>query len=486
MLQFSLGKAAGTTTTVHIISGASGAASVPGISAPESDYLKAAEGRDQRLVSLNRYNEQHFVFFPKEKSDATAAAEALRKGGAELAGMLKTEKAAAVHLVNHSGNAAAAYLFAQGLALAVYQFLKYRSEREKLQHPLTAISFEEGSISPRDLEELSILTEAAYRARDLVNEPLNALNATGLAEAIKAFGQDAGFSVQVLEKEAIEQEGMGGILAVNRGSQDPPTFSVMEYNGLAGTAQNGRMQPIVLVGKGVVYDTGGLSLKPTPNSMDRMKSDMSGAALVSAAMWAIAKLRLPLHVIALVPSTDNRPGENAYVPGDIITMYSGTTVEVLNTDAEGRLLLGDALHWAKRYSPALVLDFATLTGAASVAVGEHGIVCMGTADEAVKAGLRASGERQYERLVEYPLWDEYGEQIKSEVADIKNVGGPNGGAITAGKFLQRFVDYPWMHFDIAGVSFATAKKAYIPTGGTAYGLRMLMDFLKERAAQQAG
>jgi leucyl aminopeptidase len=162
--------------------------------------------------------------------------------------------------------------------------------------------------------------------------------------------------------------------------------------------------------------------------MDRMKSDMSGAALVSAAMYAIARLGLPLHVIALVPATDNRPGENAYVPGDIIPMYSGTTVEVLNTDAEGRLILGDALHWAKRYEPELVIDFATLTGAASVAVGEHGIVCMGTATEETKAALRAAGERQYERLIEYPLWDEYGEQIKSEVADLKNVGGPSGGS----------------------------------------------------------
>jgi leucyl aminopeptidase len=161
-------------------------------------------------------------------------------------------------------------------------------------------------------------------------------------------------------------------------------------------------------------------------------------------------------------------------------MYGGTTVEVLNTDAEGRLLLGDALHWAKRYEPELVIDFATLTGAASVAVGEHGIVCMGTAPEDVKANLRAAGERQYERLVEYPLWDEYGEQIKSEVADLKNVGGPSGGAITAGKFLQHFTDYPWMHFDIAGVSFATAKKGYQAIGGTAYGLRMLLDYLMSR------
>jgi leucyl aminopeptidase len=211
--------------------------------------------------------------------------------------------------------------------------------------------------------------------------------------------------------------------------------------------------------------------------MDRMKSDMGGAALVSGAMYAIAKMQLPLHIIALVPATDNRPGENAYVPGDVITMYSGKTVEVLNTDAEGRMILADALHWAKRYKPELVMDFATLTGAASAAVGEHGIVCMGTADESSKQAFRDSGNRQYERLVEYPLWDEYGEQIKSDIADIKNVGGATGGAITAGKFLEHFIDYPWMHFDIAGVSFATSKKGYTPIGGTAYGMRMLLDFL---------
>lgn len=266
---------------------------------------------------------------------------------------------------------------------------------------------------------------------------------------------------------------MGGILAVNRGSIDPPTFTIMEYTPKKAINK----KPIVLVGKGIVYDTGGLSLKPTAASMDRMKSDMSGAALVSATMYAVAKMQLPLHVIALVPATDNRPGENAYTPGDVITMYSGTSVEVLNTDAEGRLVLADALHWAKRYKPELVMDFATLTGAAAAAVGEHGIVCMGTADDNTKESFKKSGARQYERLVEFPLWDEYGDMIKSDIADLKNIGGPTGGAITAGKFLQHFTDYPWMHFDIAGVSFATAKRGYMPSGGTAYGVRMLLDFL---------
>ncbi len=294
-----------------------------------------------------------------------------------------------------------------------------------------------------------------------------------MAKEIAIIGKEAGFKTTTLNKAQIEKEKMGGILAVNRGSIQPPTFTVMEYKPKKAINKT----PVVLVGKGIVYDTGGLSLKPTPASMDRMKSDMSGAALVTGAMYAIAKTQLPLHVIALVPATDNRPGENAYVPGDIITMYSGTTVEVLNTDAEGRLVLGDALHWAKRYKPELVMDFATLTGAASAAVGDVGIVCMGTASEDLKNNFKASGFAQYERLVELPLWDEYGEMIKSDFADLKNIGGPVGGAITAGKFLEHFVDYPWMHFDIAGVSFGMARKGYHPSGGTGYGIRMILDFL---------
>lgn len=475
MIQFSIGSANTGAPVIHLIDNTENLDRLQ-LSPEEKNYILDAAGKEQSSFTINRYSELLYIYLLKSKKSDAASADATRKSGAEASGMLKGGKASAVHIINQSANEDAAMLFAQGLALASYQFLKYRKEREKLQHPLQVVTFAEGSITPENLKALQAITEAIYRARDLVNEPLNSLSAVQLSEVIKALGEEAGFSVEVLHKDEITKEGMGGILAVNRGSQDPPTFSIMEYKPVE--AKNEK--PIVLVGKGIVYDTGGLSLKPTPNSMDRMKSDMSGAALVSAAMYAIAKLGLPLHIIALVPSTDNRPGENAYVPGDIIKMHSGTSVEVLNTDAEGRLILGDALHWAKRYNPELVIDFATLTGAASVAVGEHGIVCMGTASEEVKDQFRAAGERQYERLVEYPLWDEYGEQIKSEVADLKNVGGPSGGAITAGKFLEHFTDYPWMHFDIAGVSFATAKKGYLPAGGTAYGLRMLLDFLQHR------
>jgi leucyl aminopeptidase len=267
---------------------------------------------------------------------------------------------------------------------------------------------------------------------------------------------------------------MGGILAVNRGSNDPPTFSILEWKP---TKANNK-KPIILVGKGIVYDTGGVSLKPTANSMDFMKSDMGGAATVIGSMVAIAANKLPLHVIALVPSTDNRPGQDAYVPGDVIEMFSGDTVEVLNTDAEGRLVLADALHYAKKYQPELVIDFATLTGAAARAIGPEGISYMSTADDTICEKMEKSGFNVYERLVRFPLWREYRNQLKSNIADIKNLGGPSAGMITAGKFLEHFIDFPWLHFDIAGSAYLKVADGYRTKEGTGVGVRLVYDFLK--------
>ncbi len=459
--------------TVYIIDGEKNVAQIEGLTKEEQKFTSDALKDEHTHISLNQYGRHVFIYVAKSKKTSWQSDESIRKAGAEMLGHLNRYKLGEIIITNLSANTHAAYLLAEGMSLAGYQFLKYRTEAKKLEHKLKVVSFDKKSITLNELNQLSVITDAISRARTLVNEPPNVLTATQLAKEITAMGKAANFKVTVMNKAQIVKEKMGGLLAVNRGSQEPPTFSIMEY--VPKKALN--KKPIVLVGKGVVYDTGGLSLKPTANSMDRMKSDMSGAAVVTASMYAIAKLQLPLHVIALVPSTDNRPGEDAYTPGDVITMYSGKTVEVLNTDAEGRMILADALHWAKRYKPELVVDFATLTGAASAAVGEHGIVCMGTADDATKDAFKASGQRQYERLVEYPMWDEYGDQIKSDVADIKNVGGATGGAITAGKFLEHFTDYPWMHFDIAGVSFSMAKKGYQTIGGTGYGIRMLMDFL---------
>lgn len=439
----------------------------------EAAYVQKAHKDNHALITLNRYDKHIFIYIPEEKPTDWQLSEAMREAGANVQGIAAKHKIGELCIINLSKHSRAAYLVAEGITLANYQFLKYRSDAGKLATSLHTISFTQKSITLKEMQQLTITTDAIAKARNLVNEPLNYLSAVQLAKEIAALGKEAGFKVTTLQKPAIVKEKMGGILAVNRGSQQPPTFTIMEYKPKKALNK----KPIVLVGKGVVYDTGGLSLKPTPASMDRMKSDMSGSAVVSATIYAVARMQLPLHVIALVPATDNRPGEEAYVPGDIITMYSGTTVEVLNTDAEGRLLLGDALHWAKRYNPELVVDFATLTGAASVAVGPHGIVCMGTAGDEVKKQFHDSGYRQYERLVEYPLWEEYGKKLKSDIADMKNIGDSNGGAISAGKFLEHFTSYPWMHFDIAGVSFNMAKQGYLPSGGTGYGIRMMLDFL---------
>jgi leucyl aminopeptidase len=471
-MQFKISTASPKKSTILIVNDATQLLKSDILSAAEINYATAEIKKENKIISLNQYG--RFVYICLSPSGiALPVSESLRRMGCSLKDLLNKDKATSVIISNISSETNAAYWLAEGITLASYQFLKYYSDTKKKINSLSTIEFDKTSITLKDLNQLSIITESVGISRNLVNEPLNSMGAVELSRQIAALGKASGFKTTVLNKVQITKEKMGGILAVNRGSIDPPTFSVMEYK----PAKSLNKQPIVLVGKGIVYDTGGLSLKPTPNSMDRMKSDMSGAALVSAAMYAIAKLKLPLHIIALVPATDNRPGENAYVPGDVIKMYDGTNVEVLNTDAEGRMVLADALHWAKRYKPELVLDFATLTGAAAAITGGEALIYMGTAEDKIKLSFEKSGANQYERMVQLPLWPEYGDMIKSDIADLKNVGGPYGGAITAGKFLEHFTAYPWLHFDIAGVSFATARKNYHSVGGTAFGLRMLLDYL---------
>lgn len=371
-------------------------------------------------------------------------------------------------------NSEVSIAFIEGLFLSTYSFEKYKSEKkeEKFQFNLSA-----KEIDKKTIADLAIGVEATFLARTWVNEPHSFLNAKQYSKELKDLGKKAGFSVKVLDKKKIEELKMGGILAVNKGSIQEPTFNILEWKPKNAKNKN----PIVLVGKGVMFDTGGLSLKPTANSMDFMKADMAGSATVAATIFAVAKLELPIHLVVLIPATDNRPGLDAIVPGDVITMYSGKTVEVLNTDAEGRLVLADALHYAKQYKPELVFDFATLTGSAAAALGTHGIVCMGTAHNETKETLQQSGNKVYERLVEFPLWKEYGKMIESDIADIKNVGGAYAGAITAGKFLEFFIEekYPWMHFDIAGPSYLKSNDSYRGKNGSGVGVRLLLDFLKK-------
>jgi leucyl aminopeptidase len=287
------------------------------------------------------------------------------------------------------------------------------------------------------------------------------------------MGKESGVHVEVLNKQKIAALKMGGLTGVNLGSHEPPTFTVMEWNPAG--AKN--KKPVVLVGKGVVYDTGGMNLKPG-DSMLNMKDDMSGAAAVAATLYAIAMANLPLYVVGLMPATDNRPGVKALVSGDIITMHNGTTVEVLNTDAEGRLILADALSYAKKYDPALVIDLATLTGAAVRAIGKFGAVAMQSKAPEELEMLKKSGYAVYERLAEFPMWEEYGELIKSDLADLKNLGPPEAGMITAGKFLEKFTSYPYIHLDIAGPAFIEKRDSYRGQGGTGFGVRLLFDFVK--------
>ncbi|MEI8136649.1 MAG: peptidase M17 [Bacteroidota bacterium] len=440
-----------------------------------SDYiLNELKKEDKKNVSLNHLGRYISVMVLNSKSELNSLKEKTRKHAASVADALNSLKASEVFIYNQTKLSALSHAAAEGLGLANYQFNHHVTSAKKQVNTLKTVTIVGGNIKANDVDQLNIVIDATAKARDLVNEPVNILNATDLANAFKNMGKHAGFSVEVLNKAKIKLLKMGGLLAVNAGSVDEPTFSIMEYKPKNPKNKN----PYVLVGKGVVYDTGGLSLKPTPNSMDLMKCDMAGAAAVGCAMYAIAKAKLNIHIIGLVPATDNRPGFNAFAPGDIITMMDGTTVEMLNSDAEGRMILADALHYAKRYKPKLTIDLATLTGAAAAAIGSFGIVGMGNAKQRQKDRLYASGFNVHERIAEFPFWDEYDELIKSDIADQKNLGGPYGGSITAGKFLVKYTDYPYYHLDIAGPAFITAKDSYRGKGGTGYGVRLLFDFFK--------
>jgi len=436
----------------------------------ESDFLKERfNGEDDYTI----YRYPSIFFFKKIEmsKDKYLQTEEARKAGASLYGLLKKEKISSIQFVNF-GIPELALAFLEGLLLTAYSFDKYKKKKESFR--ILEIYIFDKQVTDEQLMEMSNLVEAVFHARNLVNEPLSFLTAEQFSKEIEKLGKESGFAVEIFHKKKIESLKMGGLLAVNKGSVDPPTFSILEWK-----PENHRnKEPIVLVGKGVVFDTGGLSLKPTAKSMDYMKCDMAGGAVVIATIFAAAKNNLPVHLVGLVPATDNRPDGNAYVPGDIVTMFDGTTVEIKNTDAEGRLLLADALSYAKRYSPQLVIDVATLTGSASIIAGSHAGVAMGNSAKHIKK-LNEAGDETYERLIEVPLWEEYAKPLKSEVADLNNLGTREAQSTIAGKFLEHFIDYDWIHLDVAGCAFLFEKDNYRPAGGTGYGTRLLYTFLKK-------
>tara|TARA_B110000003_G_scaffold273976_1_gene312779 strand:- start:722 stop:2140 length:1419 start_codon:yes stop_codon:yes gene_type:complete len=442
-----------------------------GLSFSEINFITNGWSKEKEIVSINQYQRLIFIINPKKEKDHNKYLESLRMLGCELQVNLKDEKS--VMIVDKRNSQKEILAITEGIALSNYTFTKHKT------HPTTNkldTIYLEKKIPVKYVSELQNIIDAVYLTKNLINEPFSHLTAKELAQAAVKSGKKNGFKTTVFNKKKIEALKMGGILAVNKGSIDEPTFTIMEWK----PKNPKNSKPIVLVGKGIVYDTGGLSLKPTANSMDLMKTDMGGAGTVIGAMQAISSNNLPIHVIALAPATDNRPSGNAYAPGDVITMYDGTSVEVLNTDAEGRLILADALSFAKKYNPELVIDLATLTGAAVAAIGHFGIVSMHEGAKKEHDRLKKTGSNIHERLAEMPFWSDYDELIKSDIADIKNLGGPHAGAITAGKFLAHFADYPWIHLDIAGPSYTKSKYGYRGTGATGVGVRLLYHFIKNR------
>lgn len=415
---------------------------------------------------------QHYIFQQVDKhADKNRQLEIFRVLASVLADDFEKEQVKNLAIYTSFEKKKFERAIIEGFVLSLYRFDKYKTKKSKIA--LKTITTQ--TLSNTDIKELMALLNGVKEARDLVNEPQSYLTATQMSKEIERLAEETGFKAEVFKKSKIEALKMGGLLAVNKGSIQEPTFNILTYKSEEATNK----KPIVLVGKGIVYDTGGLSLKPTGKSMDFMKSDMGGAASVIGLIAAVAKAKLPVYIVGLIPATDNRPSLDAYAPGDVITMMNDMTVEVLNTDAEGRMVLADALHYAKRYNPEVVIDLATLTGAAVAAFGTNAICGMGNDDKTLNQ-LSKSGFRTYERVVLQPFWDDFGDQLKSTIADITNLGTPGAGHITAGKFLEHFVDYPWVHLDIAGPAFLHAKKDYKTTGGSGVGVRLLYDFVKSK------
>jgi leucyl aminopeptidase len=366
----------------------------------------------------------------------------------------------------------------EGSLLGIYKFDKYKkSSPEETLEELLIVDSNENNIKPIDsgITKGTILAESTIIARDLGNEPGNILPPRELAVRTNTFSKAVGLDCKIFEKLEIQKMGMGGILGVSAGSHEDPRFIVMEHKG-----NNNSTEKIALCGKGITFDTGGISLKP-PLNMGAMKGDMAGAAAVIGAMIAIKKLNLPINVLGVVASAENMPGGSAMRPGDIITMMNGKHIEVDNTDAEGRLVLADAIEYSKQQGCTSIIDVATLTGAAIVALGNNAAAIMGN-DQNLMDKLLATSEYTGEHFWQLPLFENYATQLDSIYADMKNTGGQPAGSITAGKFLQDFVgDTPWMHLDIAGMARLDSTKDYKVAGHTGFPVRSLVSLINTLA-----
>ncbi|MGA7615870.1 MAG: leucyl aminopeptidase [Thermoanaerobaculia bacterium] len=384
------------------------------------------------------------------------------------------------YVLAHLDPASTTRLLADWLGQSDYKYDRYLTADDSKKRPsircvLLAPAEVDAKQAKAMTEEAAILSAAVETARDLGNAPGNEMTPARLAERAREVAQSAGVKCTIYDKKAIEKMKMGGLLAVNRGSAQEPRFIVLEY------APKKATRTVALVGKGITFDSGGISIKPA-EKMEDMKFDMCGAAAVIGIIEAAARLELPVRIIGAIPSTENLPGGNAYKPGDIITTMSGKTVEIVNTDAEGRMILSDALYWASQQKPDHLIDFATLTGACVVALGNESSGLFSNDDELARK-LIEEGDKCGERLWRLPEWNEYKELIRSEWADMKNSGGRWGGAITAAVFLEEFVDVPsWAHLDIAGTAWADNETAREVKGATGAGVRATVGFLRSLAS----
>ena len=412
---------------------------------------------------------------------ASFTPENLRRTAATVARRARTLKARNVAFVlptpegsDVRGSARAA---AEGAVLGLYRFDAYKTKNDQAGEPegfdLVLGGSEDEEAATGGAGVGAKIASGSVLARNLANEPSNTATPEYLADRAQEIADRYGMSATVLDRAGIEAEGLTGLATVGRSASNEPRFIVLEHR------KGGGEKPVAIVGKAVTFDSGGISIKPT-TGMEDMKFDMGGGAAVLGAMEAVGALDLPLDVVAIVPATENLPGGGAFKPGDVLTMANGKTVEILTTDAEGRLILADALCYARRYEPAAVVDCATLTGACVVALGAHASGLMGN-DEDLVAEVQTAGEATGERAWPLPLFEEYTEQIKGDTADLKNSGGRGGGALTAGAFLKEFADFPWAHLDIAGTAYGKKGNAYTTKGATGVPARLLVEFLIGRS-----
>ncbi|HLZ71700.1 MAG TPA: leucyl aminopeptidase [Dehalococcoidia bacterium] len=417
-------------------------------------------------------------------------ADRVRDTAANVARFLRKNGFSPAATVAHGAGAggldaeSAARAVAEGTLLGLYRFTRHQKpaeDRRELE-TLTIIEQEGSSIAAlnRGVATGAILAEATNFARDLANEPSNYMTPAELAARARAAADQTDLRCEVLDTEQMVELGMGALLGVAKGSAQPPAFIVLHYRGDASSERG-----VGLIGKGITFDTGGISIKPAAN-MHEMKGDMSGGAAVIAALSAIARLKPAINVTGIVPATENMPGGNAIKPGDVLRAMNGTTIEVLNTDAEGRLILADGLSYARRLDLSPLIDVATLTGAITTALGDVAMGIMGN-DQALIDRIIAAGKEAGEKVWQLPMFEEYRAQINSDVADIKNTGGRKAGSITAAMFLREFVDKtPWAHIDMAGVDIYEHDKGWITRGASGMPVRTLVQTVLSIAAEQQG